>query len=99
MLVDEVRHRDFGWTLLPWLFELPVGQSLRSLAVEALPGFFQGQRVSYSDQGEPELSAEERAWGLMHSSRYQAILERAYRRDYLSRFEGVGIDARVAWNA
>ena len=39
VLRDEVGHRDFGWTLLSWLLELPQhGPRLRELVIAELPG-------------------------------------------------------------
>jgi hypothetical protein len=48
-------------------------------------------------RGETSISAEDRAWGLMPTARYAAVLERTLARDWIPRFARHGIDARAAW--
>ena len=102
ILRDEVRHREFGWTLLGYMLEQPLGDALRTLLVKELPGMFQRLRRSYGislPNAPRELPAEDRAWGLMPAGLYGDILEKTVSRDYVPRFAKVGIDARAAWDA
>jgi hypothetical protein len=103
ILRDEVRHRDFGWTLLEWLLDLPSADVLRALIVRELPDWFQKLRRAYAPpartRDEPAMSPDERAWGLMPLALYRAAVDKAFRRDWEPRFEKVGIDAAAAWGA
>jgi hypothetical protein len=102
ILRDEVRHRDFGWTLLEWLAELPLRDDVYKCIQSDLPQMFARLRRSYAP---PEgarhttIPAEYRQWGLMPAARYAEILERAVGRDYVPRFAAHGIDAAAAWEA
>ncbi len=99
ILRDEVRHRDFGWTLLSWLTEHPMWPELEALIVDELPGWFRKLKASYAPVG-VESSAvpdEDRAWGLMPLDTYRACVDKAFERDWLPRFAKVGIDARRAF--
>ncbi len=91
ILVDEVRHRDFGWTLLEWLLGLPGGDAFRSVAHKELPRLLANQQLSYGDQGGAPMTETELSWGLMHSSRYAAILKRSTSKDFRPRFRALGI--------
>jgi hypothetical protein len=102
ILRDEVRHRDFGWALLSWLSETPLGPALVELANKELPRMFARLRASYAPAGaqrERELPAADRAWGLMPTGRYADVLTQVLERDYVPRFARFGIDARAAWGA
>lgn len=100
VLRDEVRHRDFGWTLLGWLFELPMAPALRELAQRILPGDFARLRSAYGANPQAtEIDAKDRIWGLMSPSEYAAATERTLERDWIPRFGKLGIDARRAWSA
>ena len=109
ILRDEVRHRDFGWTLLEWLASSPVGEAVVTQIRAELPRMFARLRRSYGLANAPSpagarlrsttVPAEDRAWGLMGPSRYAEILERTVERDYVPRFAAHGIDARAAWEA
>src|SRR5436190_1462785 len=73
ILRDEVRHRDFGWTLLEWLMEHPLAPALRDLVDRELPSWFARLRKGYAPAPksvEPAVSVDERAWGLMPISLY-----------------------------
>jgi hypothetical protein len=94
---DEVRHRDFGWALLDWLLQAH-GEPMRTLVQRELPRMLARVRANYGQsdfaqrdehQGEPD--AADAAWGLMPTARYAKVLERCIRRDYATRFAGVGI--------
>jgi len=100
VLLDEVRHRDFGWMLLDWLLAQPYGPEIRVLATEELPAMFTRLWSQYGlDEGEPspKVTPAERAWGLMPRGEYSAALQRTLDRDWARRFGERGIDARAAW--
>jgi hypothetical protein len=103
VLRDEVRHRDFGWALLGWLLDSPgQGDRLRALVVRELPSSFARLREQYAPAGadketEAKMSRDETRWGLMPAARYGELLRMTLERDYVRRFAGVGIDARLAW--
>ncbi len=100
VLRDEVRHRDFGWLLLDWLFELPMAPALRAIAVRELPVGFAQLRRGYAPESvrtEDQMDSADRAWGLMPPAAYARVVERALGRDWIPRFERRGIDARAAW--
>ena len=92
ILRDEVRHRDFGWTLLGWLFEAPFGEEMRAFARQTLPGAFARLRSVYCSGHVETIDSDDLLWGLMPSARYATILERAVPRDFKPRFGRVGID-------
>jgi hypothetical protein len=98
VLRDEVRHRDFGWSLLSWLLEHPMAPALRKLAEASLPADFARLRGAYGANPElTEIDPKDRAWGLMSPSEYAAATERTLERDWIPRFAKLGIDARRAW--
>jgi hypothetical protein len=100
ILRDEVRHRDFGWTLLDFLLDLPSAPALRTLIHRELPGWFKRLRGNYAPPPrarEASVSGDERAWGLMPLSLYRAAVDKAFRRDWEPRFKRVGIDVATAW--
>lgn len=104
ILRDEVRHRDFGWTLLAWLLEQPFADDVRALVAAELPRWFTRLRASYAPRararaGDAPISPEERAWGLMPASLYRAAVDKTLARDWQPRFARVGIDALAAWDA
>jgi len=51
VLKDEVRHRDFGWTLLEYLLELSCTEALRSQLDSELPDMFRRLRRNYAPVG------------------------------------------------
>jgi hypothetical protein len=100
ILRDEVRHRDFGWTLLDYLLSLPCEGEVRALIDRDLCRMLATVRRSYMPEGGSErkaIPAADRAWGLMPIARYGEILERTVQRDYVPRFRAHGIDAAAAW--
>lgn len=101
VLLDEVRHRDFGWTLLDWLLELPSGPALRTIAERELPAYFGRLRQAYGANAKHlvAIDAADRAWGLMPPAEYAAAVERGLERDWIPRFASRGIDAKRAWDA
>lgn len=100
VLLDEVRHRDFGWALLGWLLALPIGDQLRALVSRELPRYFARMRRAYgSAPSAAQLPDADRAWGMMAPAEYAEVLERTVERDWIRRFAEHGIDAKAAWDA
>jgi hypothetical protein len=102
ILRDEVRHRDFGWALLEWLSTTPLGPELVELARRELPRMFARLRASYAPEAarrETSMVEADRAWGLMPTGKYGEILDEVLERDYVPRFDKLGIDANAAWRA
>ena len=102
VLRDEVRHRDFGWSLLDHFLELPFADDVRRLVEAELPAMFGRLTWSYAPPGagkKDTIAAEDRAWGLMPPARYGQIMERALERDYAPRFSARGFDAVRAFEA
>jgi hypothetical protein len=95
VLRDEVRHRDFGWALLGWLFASPDGERLRALVTRELPASFARIRAMYAPPLPPgagaSLPREVTRWGLMPAARYGDLLRVAFERDYAPRFARLGI--------
>lgn len=100
VLKDEVRHRDFGWTLLDWLLSQPFGGDVRALAEAELPGMLARLSDQYgltSPDLPAEVAEEDRAWGLMAPKEYGLIVKRTLARDWVPRFKKRGLDAASAW--
>lgn len=95
ILRDEVRHRDFGWTLLDWLLAGRHGPGLRDELAAKLPAMLERLWDSYAPPAlalaPTELSEIEHAWGLMAPARYAEALLRCYQRDLLPRFARLGV--------
>ncbi len=95
VLRDEVRHRDFGWTLLRWLLrESPWGAELFDLCAAELPGMLARVRQGYARPGDEDhttQAAGEAAWGLLPLAEYGQVLQRTISRDYAPRFARLGL--------
>ena len=93
ILVDEVRHRDFGWTVLEYLLDSqPAAAHLKNLKSN-LPGLLRAVLENYgADPASSSASPQQRAWGLIPGTEYLEILERCFYRDYRPRFATVGVD-------
>jgi hypothetical protein len=101
ILRDEVRHRDFGWTLLECLLESAQGGPVRGLITRELPGYFQRIRRSYAPVYDPrheEIADDDRRWGLMPAAEYGRVVDRTFPRDWEPRFARLGVDAASAWS-
>jgi hypothetical protein len=102
ILVDEVRHRDFGWTTLAWLLETHPELAPPKVEALLLPAFRRVQRNYRSAKTQSVDEDREAAlgrWGLIPPSSYAGILDRCAEKDYFPRFERLGIAARPAWEA
>jgi hypothetical protein len=102
ILKDEVKHRDFGWTLLEWLFSTEHAEPIAALAHAELARMFGRLRKNYGfDRPSAGLvpDALARGWGLMAAAEYADALRECLERDYVPRFAEYGIDARAAWDA
>lgn len=97
ILVDEVRHRDFGWVSLEWLLSLPCAPALRVIVDRELPRWLARIRDHYGSSESTAVTPAERSWGLMAPATYRACVDKAYRRDYVPRFRRLGVDAVRAW--
>lgn len=87
VLRDEVRHREFGWTLLG---SLVVDESLRALVERELPALVASVRRTYAG-GSNDGDERDYDWGLMPAAEYAAILERTVEKDFIPRFARLGI--------
>jgi hypothetical protein len=100
ILKDEVKHREFGWTLLEWLLSTGFEAPVRRLAAAELPQMFARLRASYAFSRLEEPAVRDslsRRWGLMPAADYARALRDAVARDYIPRFADLGIDAARAW--
>ncbi len=91
---DEVRHRDFGWACLDWFAQTRRDETRREVE-RALPNMMQRLRSNYAqatDAPSSETSPAHAQWGLIPVARYAEILERCIERDFVPRFETLGID-------
>ncbi len=100
ILKDEVKHRDFGWTLLEWLLSTRHAEAVAALARVELPRMFTRLRQNYAfaqlgASPAPDLLAQH--WGLMPPADYAHALQDTFERDYVPRFRDHDIDARAAW--
>jgi len=104
ILADEVKHRDFGWTLLEWLLSTPHAAAVQQLAEHQLPAMLERLMANYGYTRAAHASAAlahdlatQARWGLMPTADYAAALRDTLERDYTPRFAEHGIDARKAW--
>jgi hypothetical protein len=92
VLVDEVRHRNFGWILLEHLLDGPQGKLCRDFATAMLPGMLTRLIQSYASLADQtDLPPSIRAWGMMPGRDYAMALAIASRRDYRPRLDGLGM--------
>ncbi len=101
ILADEVRHRDFGWTVLDWVATTPLAAELPAVAAAELPRLFAALTTSYG--ADPAIASaitdDDRAWGLAPAGDYARILAATWDRDYRPRFAARGLDVAAAWTA
>jgi hypothetical protein len=99
---DEVRHKDFGWTMLEWLLATNEADTVRGLVERGLPTMFARLCKNYAHAQlgvHSEPNAEQAAWGLMPAPDYAAVLQETVERDYIPLFAAHGIDAERAFAA
>jgi hypothetical protein len=97
ILKDEVKHREFGWTLLEWQLGTPAESAVRRLAQSELPAMLAQLRENYAfaSLGKPhEDDPLARRWGLMPAPEYAAVVRDSIERDIAPRFAELGIEAR-----
>ncbi|HVK76303.1 MAG TPA: ferritin-like domain-containing protein [Kofleriaceae bacterium] len=99
ILVDEVRHRDFGWACLDWFLTTPMAPDVPRLVIAELPGLFAQLVDNYGAGGDGGITADDRTWGLAPPRDYAEILDACYARDYEPRFRARSIDPSPAWSA
>lgn len=89
ILVDEVRHKQFGWDLLDYLCDrFP---ALIDVGRQFLPGAIDRLEKRYGRFTENSLDEVERAWGLMAPRTYKEILEQTIAKEYRPRFGERGL--------
>jgi len=97
ILKDEVKHREFGWTLLEWQLSTDAESAVRRLATEELPGMLARLRENYgstSAGAADEVTPPARRWGLMSAPEYAAAVHDSIERDIAPRFAELGIELR-----
>ncbi len=99
ILVDEVRHRDFGWACLDWFLTTPMAPDVPGLVEADLPGLFGHLDRNYGYDDDGGVTADDRGWGLAAPRDYAAILDATFERDFRPRFLARGIDPTGAWAA
>ena len=95
ILVDEVRHRDFGWDTLDWLATTAIGDRIPAWITAHWPALH-GELVATYGSGNPatastEMTPADRAWGLAAPADYAEILTRTIEKDYRPRFFARGV--------
>jgi hypothetical protein len=97
ILRDEVRHRDFGWDMLDWLFTTQIADQIVARVTAEWPAMAAELERSYgtdnpvvaSDSNSP--CADDLTWGLAAPRDYAEILARTIEKDYRPRFAARGI--------
>ena len=96
IVVDEVRHRDFGWLLFEWLLSGREGALVRRFSARELPAMCQRLEASYGAlMDEIALPRGLDAWGMMPGVAYARALGRTARREWLPRLGQLGFPAPV----
>ncbi|MEO6772204.1 MAG: ferritin-like domain-containing protein [Kofleriaceae bacterium] len=95
ILVDEVRHREFGWDTLDWLATTAIGDRIPAWITAHWPALH-GELVATYGTGNPAtasttITAADRAWGLAAAADYVEILTRTIEKDYRPRFLARGV--------
>jgi hypothetical protein len=97
ILRDEVRHREFGWTLLDWMLSTPLGGDLRVILTNELGAMLQRVRAVYAPGGDEirgrgdTFDDADREWGLISIAEYAAAVNETFVRDYAPRFEALDV--------
>lgn len=95
ILVDEVRHRDFGWDTLDWLSTTSIGDQIPAWITAQWPVLGGELEATYGAANPATQSTEitpvDRAWGLAAPSDYAEILTRTIEKDFRTRFFARGV--------
>jgi len=100
ILKDEVRHRDFGWSILDWCWTMPFRDDAAAMLHRELPGMFRRLQHIYcygSLAEEAARAPSDAHWGMMPPSHYARALEETFSRDYQPLFARYDLDAEPAW--
>ncbi len=107
ILLDEVRHRDFGWAMLEWLLSTPLAHEFRARLERELPTMLSHVRRNYGGVALDKLGAAKlrsmaeamspaaRAWGVMPLVDYVDAVEETLCRDYVPRFLALGVKIQI----
>jgi 1,2-phenylacetyl-CoA epoxidase catalytic subunit len=95
ILVDEVRHRDFGWDTLDWLATTAIADRIAPWITAQWPALH-GELVATYGTGNPAtastaIAPSDAAWGLAAPADYVEILTRTIEKDYRPRFLARGV--------
>ncbi len=97
ILVDEVRHREFGWDTLDWLATTAIAPELPAWIAAHWPAMHRELVESYGHDNpavagdDGTLADAERAWGLAPPRDYAEILAKTIEKDYRPRFFARGV--------
>ena len=93
ILRDEVRHREFGWTLLDWILSTPLAGELREVLARELDPWLEAVRAIYAPEAAPRtpFADADREWGLIPMNEYANAVKETFARDYVPRFAAHGI--------
>lgn len=102
IVVDEVRHAEFGWLLLESLLAGPEGALVRAFLHARIGEVLRRVASQYGGAAsDTAIPPEARAYGLIPGAEYAEALRRAASREYLPRLETLGFaeDALAAVRA
>ena len=91
ILVDEVRHRDFGWRLLEWLVQTHGDPIRDTAAAEARREIDRRESLGRSMASAAPLGPADATWGLIAGPAYGEIFARCRSRDIDPRFSRLDI--------
>lgn len=92
ILKDEPNHAKFGWLALAWCDDnwQETRLWLKDIVPQALSNIVNGYIVN--DEYKPELSRNEKNWGLMPKYKYKLVLEKVIDDKYKPRLRHYGVD-------
>ncbi len=100
IVIDEPRHRSFGWDLLDWFLQSDRADEYRSALATGLPQLVTAFLQWYSpDTTSDDIDPFELAWGLMSIGEAKAHVARVHRHDWRKRFEIRAIEYPSALSA
>jgi hypothetical protein len=100
ILRDEVRHREFGWTLLEWILSTSLSGELRAILSNELDAMLGRLSALYAPGVEAAVrrapfAEADRAWGLIPIEEYARAVGETFARDYVPRFGVAGVKLRA----